>query len=113
MNSPRGTVLMKNYATDCGETHRQAQLHLPASILLKNLPNTHRDAITRYPNCSPNDENLLDTLMGNRFSATIVKNPSQIMHTTVYDTLLRCTEQGVQNHTPNHHGSQSNIMLNV
>src|ERR1035437_1037345 len=106
MNSPRGTGLMKNYEMESGETHKQVQPLPREFILSKSQAITLRDAITRFLNYNPNEENLSVILMENRFSATIVRNPSQIMHTTVYDTLSQCTGQGVQNPIPNRHGSR-------
>src|ERR1035437_6908829 len=109
MNSPRGIDLMRDSSQGSGDIQsKQLKCNkaLQGFTLSKNLPNTHKVVITRFLSYNPNEENLLATLMGNRFSATIVKNPSQIMHMTVYDTLSRCTEQGVKNHIPNRHGSR-------
>src|ERR1035437_2274077 len=106
MNSPRGTGLMRNYVKDYGNIPNPEIHLLLESTSSKNLLSIHRDVITRYPNCSPNDENLLDTLMGNKSSATIGKIQYLITHTTVYDTLSRCTVQGEQSLTQNRRGSQ-------
>src|SRR5674476_573567 len=105
MNSPRGIGLMKNYGMDCGETHRQPQLQLPASILLKSHPITPRDAITRFLNYNPNEENLSVILTENKYFAMIGKIQYPITRMIVFDTLLRCTEVGKLKVIPNRHGS--------
>ena len=97
---------MKNYATESGETLQQAQPQLLASILLKNQVNIRRDATIQFLSYSLNEENLLDTLMESKYFVMIGKKVLQITHMIVYDTLSRCTEQGVQNHIPNRHDSQ-------
>src|SRR5674476_485328 len=113
MNSPRGIDSMKNYGMDCGETHRQPQLQLPASILLKNHPIIPRDAIMQFLNYSPNGENLWATSMVSKYFAMIGKIQYPITRMIVFDTLLQCTVQEEQNPTQNRHGSQRNTMLNV
>src|ERR1035437_2556155 len=97
---------MKNYETESGETHRQAQPRLPASTLLKNHPIILRDAIIQFPNFNLNDENPSATLMGSKYFVMIGKTQLPITHTIVYDTLLQCTVQGVQSPIQNRHGSQ-------
>jgi hypothetical protein len=97
---------MRNYETESGETHKQPQLRLPASILLKNHPIILRDAIIQYPNFNLNDENPSATLMGSKYFVMIGKIQLLITHTIVYDTLLQCTVQEEWSPIQNRPGSR-------
>src|SRR5665647_2127699 len=97
---------MKNYAMESGETHKQPKLLPREFILSKSQAITLRDAITRFLNYNPNEENLSVILTENRFFVMTERNRLQTMRTTVSDTLSRCTEVGELNPTQNRHGSQ-------